>query len=90
MCVVCVCVCLFSSSLIFKSPFNAARYHSLVIEEETFPEDELEILAWTEDGTIMAVRHKEMKHIQGVQFHPESVITDNGMAIVKNFVDSLN
>lgn len=71
------------------SPFDAARYHSLVIEDTSFPEDELEILAWTEDGTIMAVQHKEMTHIQGVQFHPESIITDNGMTIVKNFVDSL-
>ncbi len=46
------------------SPFNAARYHSLVIEDTTFPEDELEITAWTEDKTIMAVQHKEMTHIQ--------------------------
>ncbi len=73
-----------------STPFNAARYHSLVIEDETFPEDQLEITAWTEDKTIMAVQHKDMKHIQGVQFHPESIITDNGMRILKNFVDSLN
>lgn len=72
-----------------RSPFDAARYHSLVIEEETFPEDQLEVLGWTEDKTIMAVQHKDMKHIQGVQFHPESIITDDGMKIVKNFVDSL-
>ena len=60
-----------------------------MIEDTSFPEDQLEILAWTEDGTIMAVQHKEFKHIQGVQFHPESIITDNGMTIVKNFVNSL-
>ncbi|UPQ96834.1 beta subunit of anthranilate synthase [Chloropicon primus] len=72
-----------------SSPFDAARYHSLVIEEETFPEDQLEVLGWCEDGTIMAVQHKDMKHIQGVQFHPESVICPEGMKIVQNFVDSL-
>lgn len=46
------------------SPFTAARYHSLVIEEETFPHDALEATAWTEDGLIMAARHKKYKHIQ--------------------------
>ena len=46
------------------SPFTAARYHSLVIEKESFPHDELEITAWTEDGLIMAARHKKYKHIQ--------------------------
>lgn len=70
------------------NPFQAARYHSLVIERETCPED-LEITAWTEDGTIMAVRHKQYPHIQGVQFHPESIITNNGKRIVENFVKSL-
>lgn len=70
------------------SPFLAARYHSLVIEPNTCP-DVLEVTAWCEDGTIMAVRHKEYPWIQGVQFHPESIITDNGKLIVKNFVDSL-
>ncbi|KAI7840842.1 hypothetical protein COHA_005488 [Chlorella ohadii] len=70
------------------NPFKAARYHSLVIEKDSCPED-LEVTAWCEDGTIMAVRHKQFPHIQGVQFHPESIITDNGMRIVKNFVDSL-
>ncbi|PSC67532.1 anthranilate synthase component II [Micractinium conductrix] len=70
------------------NPFKAARYHSLVIEKDSCPE-ELEVTAWCEDGTIMAVRHKAYPHIQGVQFHPESIITDNGMRIVRNFVDSL-
>jgi anthranilate synthase component II len=46
------------------SPFTAARYHSLVIEKETFPHDALEVTAWTEDGLIMAARHRKYKHIQ--------------------------
>ncbi|KAK9831463.1 hypothetical protein WJX81_007835 [Elliptochloris bilobata] len=70
------------------SPFAAARYHSLVIDKDTCPE-ELEVTAWTEDGTIMAVRHRHYPHIQGVQFHPESIITDNGRTIVGNFVKTL-
>ncbi|ONM16893.1 anthranilate synthase homolog1 [Zea mays] len=68
------------------SPFTAARYHSLVIEQETFPHDALEATAWTEDGLIMAARHKKYKHIQGVQFHPESIITPEGKKIILNFV----
>lgn len=71
-----------------ENPFMAARYHSLVIKEETIP-DCLEITAWTEDGNIMGVRHKEFPHIQGVQFHPESIITQNGKRIVGNWVKSL-
>jgi len=70
------------------NPFKAARYHSLVIAKDNCPDD-LEVTAWCEDGTIMGVRHKRFRHIQGVQFHPESIITDNGKRIVKNFVDSL-
>lgn len=69
-------------------PFQAARYHSLVIEKETIP-DCLEVTAWTEDGTIMAVQHKALPHIQGVQFHPESIITETGMKICQNWVESL-
>lgn len=68
------------------NPFTAARYHSLVIEQETFPHDALEATAWTEDGLIMAARHKKYKHIQGVQFHPESIITPEGKKIILNFV----
>lgn len=70
------------------SPFRACRYHSLVIEKESCPES-LEVTAWTEDGTIMGVRHKQFPHIQGVQFHPESIITDSGMQIVGNFLKSV-
>ncbi|XP_043696341.1 anthranilate synthase beta subunit 1, chloroplastic-like isoform X1 [Telopea speciosissima] len=69
-----------------SNPFTAGRYHSLVIENESFPSDELEITAWTEDGLIMAARHKKYKHLLGVQFHPESIITTEGKTIVRNFV----
>ncbi|KAJ9153004.1 hypothetical protein P3X46_026496 [Hevea brasiliensis] len=68
------------------NPFTAGRYHSLVIEKESFPSEELEITAWTEDGLIMAARHKKYKHLQGVQFHPESIITSEGKTIVGNFI----
>lgn len=70
------------------NPFKAARYHSLVIDKESCPDD-LEVTAWCEDGTIMAVRHKKYPSIQGVQFHPESIITEEGKRIVQNFVDSV-
>jgi len=69
------------------SPFNAARYHSLVIARDGFPDDELEITAWTEDETIMAVRHRRYPKIQGVQFHPESIITESGLTIIANWVE---
>ncbi|KAL2627048.1 hypothetical protein AAZV13_07G147800 [Glycine max] len=69
-----------------SNPFLAGRYHSLVIEKGSFPDDELEVTAWTEDGLIMAARHKKYKHLQGVQFHPESIITPEGKTIVHNFV----
>uniref|UniRef100_A0A7S3QJU2 anthranilate synthase n=1 Tax=Dunaliella tertiolecta TaxID=3047 RepID=A0A7S3QJU2_DUNTE len=70
------------------NPFQAARYHSLVIKRDTIPED-LEITAWTEDGTIMAARHKQYPNLQGVQFHPESIITEEGKQIVGNFIKTL-
>ncbi|MCM8803847.1 MAG: aminodeoxychorismate/anthranilate synthase component II [Candidatus Omnitrophica bacterium] len=67
-----------------ENPFIATRYHSLVIEKENLP-DCLEINAWTDDGEIMGVRHKEYK-IFGVQFHPESILTKEGKKILKNFL----
>lgn len=66
------------------NPFRATRYHSLVIERETIPEC-LEITAWTEDGEIMGVRHKTMP-VEGVQFHPESILTEHGHQMLKNFL----
>ncbi len=65
--------------------FTVNRYHSLAIERATCP-PELEITAWTDDGEIMGVRHK-MLDIEGVQFHPESVLTEHGHAMLKNFLD---
>ncbi|KAI3730474.1 hypothetical protein L1987_61644 [Smallanthus sonchifolius] len=75
--------CLFEG---ISNPFTVGRYHSLVIEKESFPSDALEITAWTEDGLVMAARHKVYPHLQGVQFHPESIITTEGKTIVANFI----
>ena len=66
------------------NPFAATRYHSLVIQRDTLP-DCLEVTAETEEGEIMGVRHKEFP-IWGVQFHPESILTENGRQILKNFL----
>ncbi len=66
------------------SPFTAIRYHSLAIERDSLP-DCLEITAWTEDGEIMGVRHKQFK-VEGVQFHPESILSEHGHALLKNFL----
>ena len=66
------------------SPFTATRYHSLVIERESIPEC-LEITAWTDDGEIMGVRHKTLA-VEGVQFHPESILTEHGHAMLENFL----
>ncbi|SDG17724.1 para-aminobenzoate synthetase component 2 [Fontibacillus panacisegetis] len=66
------------------SPFTATRYHSLIVERESLP-DCLEITAETEEGEIMGLRHKEYA-VEGVQFHPESIITDYGHQILRNFL----
>ena len=71
-----------------ESPMVATRYHSLVIEKQTCPEV-LEITAWVEDGTIMGVRHREYPHIEGVQFHPESILTTSGKQLLRNFLERL-
>ena len=65
--------------------FTVNRYHSLAIERATCP-PELEITAWTDDGEIMGVRHKTLP-IEGVQFHPESILTEHGHAMLKNFLE---
>jgi len=66
------------------SPFTATRYHSLIVKRDTLP-DCLEISAETEDGLIMGLRHKEYA-VEGVQFHPESIMTDNGLSLLRNFL----
>ncbi len=73
------------------NPFTATRYHSLVIEQESLP-DSLEITAWTEDGAgnldeIMAVRHRELG-VEGVQFHPESILSEHGHQLLNNFLQT--
>ncbi|AEF17504.1 glutamine amidotransferase of anthranilate synthase [Thermoanaerobacterium xylanolyticum LX-11] len=70
-----------------KSPIKAMRYHSLVIDKSSLPKS-LEITAETDDGTIMAVKHK-FYHVYGLQFHPESILTDDGKNILKNFVEGI-
>ena len=66
------------------TPYDATRYHSLAIQRETCP-SELEVTAWTEDGEIMGVRHRTLA-IEGVQFHPESILTEHGHALLRNFL----
>ncbi|MEA5421887.1 aminodeoxychorismate/anthranilate synthase component II [Synechococcus sp. CCY9202] len=66
-------------------PLTATRYHSLIAERASLPEC-LEITAWLDDGTIMGLRHRDHPHIEGVQFHPESVLTQNGHALLSNFL----
>jgi anthranilate synthase component 2 len=67
------------------NPFTATRYHSLVIERETLP-DCLEVTAWTDDNEIMGVRHKTLA-VHGVQFHPESILTEHGHDMLRNFLE---
>jgi len=67
-------------------PFSAIRYHSLAINRESLP-DCLAITAWSEDGEIMGVRHREHR-VEGVQFHPESILTEHGHLLLKNFLET--
>ena len=67
------------------TPYDATRYHSLAIERASCP-DELEVTAWTEDGEIMGVRHRSLP-VEGVQFHPESILTQHGHALLRNFLN---
>ena len=69
-----------------REPFEATRYHSLVIERDSLPAV-LEVTAWTDDGEIMGVQHKSLP-IQGVQFHPESILTQFGHELLRNFVSA--
>lgn len=68
------------------NPFTATRYHSLVISPDSFPEDELRVTSSTEDGIIMSVRHRRLP-IWGVQFHPESILTEYGKIMLNHFVE---
>jgi anthranilate synthase/aminodeoxychorismate synthase-like glutamine amidotransferase len=68
-------------------PFPAARYHSLVVERETLP-DVLEVTAWTDEGEIMGLRHRALD-VEGVQFHPESILTEHGKALLRNWLARL-
>ena len=68
-----------------KTPFRVTRYHSLVVERDSLP-DCLEVTAWTDEGEIMGMRHRELP-VEGVQFHPESILTEHGHALLKNFLD---
>lgn len=70
------------------NPLIATRYHSLVVDRESCPEC-LEITAWIDDGTIMGLRHRQYPHIQGVQFHPESVLTKSGKQLLHNFLSAI-
>ena len=66
------------------APFEATRYHSLIVRRDDLP-DCLEVTAWTEDGLIMGLRHRKLA-IEGVQFHPESIMTEAGKQLLKNFL----
>ena len=70
-----------------RNPFDATRYHSLVIERDTVP-PELEVSAWTAEGEIMGVRHRSLS-VEGVQFHPESILTLEGKQLLRNVLDGL-
>ena len=70
------------------NPFEATRYHSLIVDQREFPEC-LEISAWTEEGEIMGIRHREYR-VEGVQFHPESILTSCGARLIKNFIQTVH
>jgi anthranilate synthase/aminodeoxychorismate synthase-like glutamine amidotransferase len=67
-----------------SNPFSATRYHSLIVKKDSLPE-ELEIVAWTPEGEVMGLKHKKHE-TWGVQFHPESILTEEGLALVSNFL----
>ncbi|GHA41057.1 aminodeoxychorismate/anthranilate synthase component II [Amylibacter ulvae] len=69
------------------SPFEATRYHSLIVDRDILP-DCLEVTAWLEDGTIMGLQHRELP-IHGVQFHPESIASEHGHKMLQNFLDTV-
>jgi anthranilate synthase component 2 len=69
------------------SPFSATRYHSLIVDRATLP-DSLEVTAWLEDGTIMGLKHRTLP-IEGVQFHPESIASEHGHQMLRNFLDTV-
>lgn len=71
-----------------ENPLTATRYHSLIVDRDSCPKC-LEITAWLEDGTIMGLRHRQYPHIQGVQFHPESVLTQSGKQLLHNFLSAI-
>lgn len=78
-----------SNTGIFKnisSPFQATRYHSLVVDRKTLS-DNFEITAWTDCTEIMGIRHREFQ-LEGVQFHPEAILTEQGMSLLRNFIDN--
>ncbi|MFX3673712.1 MAG: aminodeoxychorismate/anthranilate synthase component II [Paenisporosarcina sp.] len=68
------------------NPFQATRYHSLIVEKESLP-DCLEVTSWTVEGEIMGLRHRELA-IEGVQYHPESIMTEQGKKLLRNFIDT--
>ncbi|MDP3142461.1 MAG: aminodeoxychorismate/anthranilate synthase component II [Candidatus Omnitrophota bacterium] len=77
-----------NKDILFKrveNPFEATRYHSLLVEKKSLPKS-LEVIAWTKEGEIMGLRHKQLP-VWGVQFHPESILTKVGKQILKNFLD---
>ena len=76
-----------ASSRDSRDPFEAIRYHSLAVYKEDLP-DSLEVTAWTDNGIIMGLRHKEHP-IEGIQFHPESIMTPVGKDLLQNYLDQV-